>query len=76
MGWCHRGKNGKEQKDCRASGTAYPRLKSNLTEQELNKAYTRTAEKLVWAKQIARELNQLELLTLLKILQIIPIMIN
>lgn len=50
--------------------TAYPRLKSNLTEQELNKAYTPTAEELSWAKQKARDLkSQLGLLILLKTFQ-------
>ena len=50
--------------------TAYPRLKSSYSEEELTLTYTPTEKEVTWASQRARdESTQLALLTLLKVFQ-------
>ena len=50
--------------------TAYPRIKSNLSQQELEEVYTPKTEELEWACRSARgTIPQLGLLVLLKISQ-------
>lgn len=48
--------------------TAYPRLKSSYSEEELTLTYTPTEKEVAWVSQRARdESTQLALLTLLKV---------
>ena len=50
--------------------TAYPRLKSSYSEEELTLTYTPTEKEVTWASQRTRdESTQLALLTLLKVFQ-------
>lgn len=49
--------------------TAYPRIKSNLSEREAGEGYTPVREELVWVDSVARGETKLFLLVMLKVFQ-------